>query len=435
MTAKILFSIMSLFFLTHANASNQSAFDIENVRCYQFRLEDNPESRADVTNLPIETWCYHKGKNSHDPLFVFNADSKEVKPETSFIVDEEGYITHGSLNAGIVTYHKVKASEFNPFSVPYTEPTNLKPSENPQISNSSAEEVFKVLIKQTQLKPFNFSLSESEVSVFAQASPIPWRGFWWPYKNLPLAFGPTSPLGKYDQYVLAHTSQPTNALGWERSHHFSHGIWWEGHCNGWAASAILRPQPTYSKIDSASGVVFTMADQKGILAETDYCAAVSFYGSRYRGRSTDDRFDVHPPLFHKTIMYYINSLHKTIVIDYHADPAVDNHPVTGYTMNIKKIDAHNFEVTAVLNFHKYDNRKTFPPGLAPMYTRTYRYTLQQNDRGEIVGGLWRSANPDFIWVPLGLKDCDSNNPFMKLDQVQNILNLPPAPGSPIVLFN
>ena len=435
MAAQFLVSIISLLFFTSAFADNQAAFDISKVNCYQFRLDQNPESRIDTKNLPTQTWCYHEGKSSHDPNFVFNYDGNTITPETSFVVDQEGYITHGSMNAGEVTYHRVKATDFNPFSVPFQEPKNLKPIERPQISDSNAESVLNTLVKQMSKPAATFTLKEGEASIFAQASTIPWRGFWWPYKNQTLAANENSPLAKYDRYVIANTNQPSGAKAWENANHRYTGVWWEGHCNGWAASSILRRQPTYPKIDSVSGVEFSVADQKGILAETDYCALTAFYGSRYRGRRTDDKFDIHPALFHRTIMYYIGFLRKPVVIDYRSDVAVDNHPVDGYTMNIVKTDATHFEVTATLNFHKYDNRRNFPPGLAPLYTRVYKYILQQNERGEIVSGVWRSANPDFVWVPMGIKDCNSNNPFMKLDQVQNILNLPPASGSPIVLFD
>ena len=434
MAAQFFISVFSILVSTLTFASNQATFDISKVNCYQFRLDQNPESRKDAPDFTTQTWCYHQGKSSHEPLFVFNIDSKSINPETSFIVDEEAFFIVFSLTAGVVTYPTLNSSDFNPCTIPYEEPKNLKPIEKPQILNSQGEAVLNILIKNMSKPAATFSLQEGEVSVFAQSSILPWRGFWWPYKNQTLAATANSPLGKYDSYVVAHTNQPSNAKGWENTNHRYTGVWWEGHCNGWAASSILRRQPSYPKVDSTTGIIFSIDDQKGILAETDYCAQTAFYGTRYRGRSTDDKFDIHPALFHKTIMYYLGSLSKPVVMDYRSDSPVDNHPVSGYTMSIQKIDDHNFEVTATLNFHKYDTKRNLPPGIAPMYTRVYKYTLQQNDRGEIVGGLWRSANPDFVWVPLGILDCNSNNPYMLLDQVQNILNLPPAVRFPLVLF-
>src|SRR5262249_43999970 len=150
---------------------------------------------------------------------------------------------------------------------------------------------------------------------------FPWRGYWWPFKGQSLA----GPLSRYDQFVAARTGSNPGSRAWEASHHYSTGIWWQGHCNGWAASALLRAHPSTAKRDRVSGVVFSVSDQKGILAEKDFCAAVAFFGHRENGLPTDDPYDIHPALFHQTLTYYIGQLHKPVAMDYHADPVIDNH--------------------------------------------------------------------------------------------------------------
>lgn len=432
MGAQILFSSITLLISAVGFAYNPIAFAEKNVSCYQFKM-DTGETKAGNIKPHIQTWCYHQGVSAKDPLFVFNADQPEIKPETSFIVDAEDYITHGSLLVGEVTFHKVKGNEFNPFPIPFREPKNLKPITLPRINSSSAESVLNTLSKQIIPQPSQFILEEGEFTAFEQASIMPWRGFWWPYKNQTLYGTQFSPLAKYDRFIQAR-GKSGGARGWESTHHRYSGVWWEGHCNGWAASSVLRSEPRFAKTDTLSGVTFSVADQKGILAEMDYCSISSFFGNRYRGRSTDNPRDILPALFHKTLTYYIGNLHKPVVIDYRPDVAVDNHPVSAYTMEITQVSPGTYNVTATLTFHKYDTKRNWPPGIAPRYTRVYKYTLNKNERGEITGGYWRSTNPDFIWVPLGLGDCSSNNPFMDLGLVQKILNLPPAAGSPVVIF-
>jgi hypothetical protein len=265
----------------------------------------------------------------------------------------------------------------------------------------------------------DFAVSEGR---FTEESNVkPWRGYWWPYKNQPLAGTSSAPLSKYDRFVKARTGISPGAASWERSHHVYSGIWWEGHCNGWAASSVLRKQP-HSVTDSRSGVSFTVSDIKGILAETDYCANVAFFGRRYNGRRGDNIKDILPGTFHRTLTYYIGSLKKPVAMDYHRDPAVDNHVVSGYTMDITKTGANTFRVTAVLTVHKYDGSRANTPGTAPRYTRTYKYNLTQNSDGSL-SGSWISTNPDFLWVPLSPADCGSNNARISHRRVAELLDL------------
>lgn len=420
---------------TPSFADTLVTFDANRVTCYEFQPMKVASVNDDDHETTLQKWCYHSGQASSDPLFVFNADRPKISSELSFTVDIDGFMTHGSLLSGQITFHKVKASEFNPFSVPYKEPKNLKKIPTPEISLESAEAVLKTLTQSIFLKPSSFILNEGHYAAFQQAETLPWRGFWWPYKTQRLSKSPTSPFAKYDKYVQNKTGAASIAQAWENANHKYNGVWWEGHCNGWASSSILRPEPRVSKKDPVSGVTFSVADQKGILSETDYCAVTSFYGKRNRNRAGDDSRDIYPALFHKTLTYYIGKLRKPVIIDYRSDPAVDNHPVSGYQMSIKKINDSSFEVTAILNFHRYDNRPNFPPGIAPLYTRTYKYTLNYNALGEITGGVWLSKNPDFMWVPLGIRDCGSNNPHISHEITQEILNLPSVAGSPIVIFD
>lgn len=383
------------------------------TRCYLFEMDTPARDSHDSTRR--ERWCYQEVESgAGDSLFIFNADEEEVKPELSLLTNADGTVTHGSLLADEVTFHRVKGSEFNPFPVPLR-----RPEQSPSaglLSLGAQLSAARVLGELARARPATIDLGVEEGPQAAQARQ-PWRGFWWPYKNFTM--GPV--LSKYDRYVAARTGSSPGSYGWERSHHVYEGVWWEGHCNGWAASSILRSQPTIARTDSATGLVFSVSDQKGILAEHDYCARASIYGKRYRGGG-DNIWDMDPALFHNTILYYIGRLGKPIAMDYRRDNAVDNHVVSGYGMQIVRTSPTTLSVITTLRVHKYDTKMSSVPGIAPAYTRVYKYELKQ-DGGRTVGGRWLSNNPDFLWAPLGPTNCKRGGSELQENYVQAILRM------------
>jgi hypothetical protein len=97
-------------------------------------------------------------------------------------------------------------------------------------------------------------------------------------------------------------------------------------------------------------------------------------------------------------------------------------------MKIKKIAADRYAVTTKIRIHKYDKARSSTPGEAPLYTRTYSYRLTEKPDGTYTGS-WTSTNPDFLWVPLAIADCNSNNPRINHDYIQQILDLPAVANS------
>jgi hypothetical protein len=95
-------------------------------------------------------------------------------------------------------------------------------------------------------------------------------------------------------------------------------------------------------------------------------------------------------------------------------------------MDIQRTGTNRYKVTAKLNVHRYDSSRIEQPGIAPEYTRTYRYTLITDDSGTPTGGSWISTNPDFLWVPLAPTTCSQNNPHMDEGYTAEILDLPAA---------
>lgn len=391
------------------------------TNCYKFNVTDQPTAEARIEPR-TETWCYEtiEGKQ----LYVYNADGDKVKPELAVLVEPDGVITHGSLIAGQTKIHRIQTAEFNPFSVPLHEPVQMATVSElvtlPLLD--SAKEVLDLFLSQRNLVPLNQMLIEPG-STTANANK-PWRGYWWPYKGLPLSGNSASPMAKLDRFVTNRTGSNPGSARWENTHHVSHGIWWEGHCNGWAASSIIRAEPRYTRWDSVTGLSFSVSDIKGLMAEDDYCVNTAFFGHRYNGRAGENINDVDPLTFHRTLTYYIGQLGKAVAMDYRRDPPVDNNVVSSYTMSITNESATAVGVRAVLTIHKYDGFRTNNPGVAPSYQKTYSYVLYKNSAGAYTGGAWRSGNPDFLWVPLSPASCSRNNQRLPKEWVQAVVNLP-----------
>jgi hypothetical protein len=404
--------IILLLLLVFTAAVNAEA----TTSCY--RITKPAADASSLMAMHSEVWCYEPVEYPAGSLYIYNADNQTVRPELALILEADGMITHGSMLADKVTVHRVHSSEFNPFGVPLEEPKDITPlfMYKDAIFTESADRVFSFLfaepsaIEDLAIQPGHFT---------ASATYKPWRGFWWPYKGQPMSGNATSPLAKYDRFVQAHGGGNPGAAAWENSHHRFKGVWWEGHCNGWAGSSILRREPSSAKTDPDSGIVFSVSDQKGLLAEADYCVSSVSFGTRYPGGSISD---VDPATFHKAITYYIGRLGKPIATDYRRDAVVDNHSFSAYKMDIVRNGGGSYSVTTTLTMHKYDSSRINVPGSAPTYIKTYRYTLREGADGRL-SGAWLSDNPDFLWVPLGLADCARNNPGVSHRWVEQILNL------------
>lgn len=392
--------------------------------CYKFVFSENPEASTGIVTRS-EVWCYQRLSNPLGGLFIFNADGPEVKSELALLVEPDGVLTHSSLLNGEVSTHRVQTRQFNPFSVPLEEPqgiTMMQVLPGDEAFFQSADEVLGLFLSQSiQIQVEDMTVKEGLWQ--ASARTLPWRGYWWPHRNQPLSGSSSSPLAKYDRYVSARTGSSPRAVAWENANHRYTGVGWAGHCNGWAASSVLRKEPTIARRDATSGETFSVSDQKGLLAEIDYCSHVAFFGKRYRGRASDNIRDISPAVFHQTLKYYIGDLGKPVAMDYRRTTPVDNHIISGVSMDVKKTSTNTYSVKTTLTVHRYDKSRTNTPGVAPRYIRTYSYTLRENPNGNIVSGSWLSDNPDFLWVPLSPSDCSSNNPRLDGKRVEAILKM------------
>lgn len=387
--------------------------------CYLFKpgsVEAVPLA-TESTLTDAETWCYQTVTTPKAGTLIYNVTQGSVKPELTLFVGSDGFVVHSSLLDGKLTTHRVKASEYNPFSVPLEEPhIGQRMSVGLSDSTVKAAQANLSALMASEQTDTTVAISEGQFSV--QASVLPWRGYWYPQRGQTIA----PSLRKYDAYVKARTGVNPNTVGYERRHHGWTGEVWEGHCNGWAAAAILNVEPQKPKTDPISGITFSVLDQKALLMERDFCVTHTFFGSRYRGEG-DNMSDIRPASFHKTLVYYIGQLKKPVATDYRRDATVDNAVISGYDMTVKKTGSRTYRVTTIVRLHHYDKKKITSTGIAPSERRTYRYNLKVNDVGEIIGGSWLSGNPDFLWVPLSSVACSKNNQKLQSTVIEEILNM------------
>ena len=139
------------------------------------------------------------------------------------------------------------------------------------------------------------------------------------------------------------------------------GSWW-GHCNGWAAAAILTNEPTESidvTVGDGVGVTFTTADIKGLLTEAHYSTNSRFYGERYNGEE-DDMSDLSPSAFQKLINFYIREQGVSLVFDTEAKEAVWNFPAYAVDVDMTETTASNAYDLINVNTADLDTLDTLP---------------------------------------------------------------------------
>lgn len=141
------------------------------------------------------------------------------------------------------------------------------------------------------------------------AAKYPWSGWWWPASNQasgPRMFDPDGPLSKYDRFVSSLGKPNPRTTDWERSEIFFAGLNWAGHCNGWAAAALLEPEPSAPRV--VNGVTFTVGDQKGLLS------SYHFADSALWGVGGDQ--DLGPADFHRTLTSWLSTERKGMVFTF-----------------------------------------------------------------------------------------------------------------------
>lgn len=268
----------------------------------------------------------------------------------------------------------------------------------------------------------SFKLTQNGREV-AIVKPYPWSGWYWPRANTPLA----KVMGKYDDFVEARTGRNPGAKAWERKNH-RNGPEWSGHCNGWSAAACLEAEPREPK--TVDGFTFTVGDQKGLLSEQYMDCYYQFYGTRANHDAPYDP-DILPHHFHRLLLENLKEKQIPVVIDADAGEAVWNYPAYAFestwTVNAAKSQASVETKLYLAN----DNVAADYLGTAG-FIKTYKYTLDLNPAGEVIGGKWGRGtgknHPDFVWVPTADSPAGSwENPNIDPVIIRSIIH----PGSPL----
>lgn len=157
-----------------------------------------------------------------------------------------------------------------------------------------------------------------------------------------------SPMDKFAlvEYLSRNPYQnPFYLSAWEILNSYNPGgeSWW-GHCNGWAAAAILTHEPREPQSVTAKGqeIEFTTADLKGLLTESHYSTQSQFYGERYNGED-DDISDLTPAHFQSLVSFYLHDQGVPFVFDTTAAEAVWNFPVWEASIKADKTDTTDSE--------------------------------------------------------------------------------------------
>lgn len=260
-----------------------------------------------------------------------------------------------------------------------------------------------------------------------------------------------SPSEKYDLLVGdTKFSLTRRMLMTARNHSINGEIEpWIGFCNGWAAAAVALPRPKHSvsamAMDGKTLIEFHPSDLKAL---GTLLWATGFFQTRSAGSlcressiernpenyrsSTQSCFDTNPATFHLAIVNQIAIARRAMIIDTEPGLQIWNHPVHRYsyryfnpstdefdTLERSKINLIDFkndrfsstrtvetkyvvgvEMNVTFIFHskpsvafvdgEESDEKRFP---------IYRYDLELDESGKIVGGEWHSRiHPDVIWI-------------------------------------
>ena len=424
-------SVLAALFMPNFPAAPAKA-DSQQTQCYSL---PNVVPYSDEITATTSVWCY-RGLDDGSRIVFAPGRRGKPKPELTIVISKDGIAEHSSLNAGRLTRHRFKASGWNPFGIPLDPPADgvrvpLPTGPMTAETDDGIDAVLRTIggAPPAEGEDLPFSAVVEVGSFRSKATYMPWRSYWYPHRARSLYKEAASPMEKYDRFVARRIGMSPRAAEWERKVHPPRAVGWAGHCNGWSAASIMRPEPTKPITDPFTGITFTVADQKGLWLEADYCAKSAYFGYRNFGDGIDG--DIRAADFHNAIVYYLGVLKKPLVMDLMANAPVENRVVSGFSMNVTRTGARVFRVETQLTIHAYDKKPNDEVGPAGVFRRTYRYLLEVDEEGKPIVGQWLSYHPDFLWVPLAYEECESKNPVVHEAWLTEIQRLAERPSNPL----
>jgi len=230
-----------------------------------------------------------------------------------------------------------------------------------------------------------------------------------------------SPAEKYDLY-LGNYDYPTVKRVWGETRKGASS--WHGICHGVSPSSLNHPEPKTVTVYNPDGIEITFysSDVKALLAY--YYAKISdsktiqvgkrcFINGRIPFlRNTDGCTDVNPGSLHIIMANKLGITKTGFIADMDRYSQVWNHPAIKFESKVLRtstnIDrkAAAGTVKKVLVRSKVTYSATINPQETPVIgtskakydTRTYKYWLDLDSKGLILGGEWESKDrPDFLW--------------------------------------
>lgn len=231
-----------------------------------------------------------------------------------------------------------------------------------------------------------------------------------------------SRLSPAEKYAILVGDEQYDLVDYERWRSDPNRPGWDHLCNGWAATALnyLEPRAVTLKSEAGIDVPFGSSDIKALLnfnQASCYAPMVSV-GERCdedfaspSAKKTDPKCrDVNPGSFHIILSNYIGIQNLGFVADLDVDAAVNNRPVYAYESKIVSTQEHPSEGASPGTEHEvilettiHVTGKSAPAWNATEHqeaeVRVYRYRLEINHAGEILGGEWlQLEHPDFLWM-------------------------------------
>lgn len=275
------------------------------------------------------------------------------------------------------------------------------------------------------------------------------------YENNPVekliankAFDILAPSEKYD-FILGFKNKELTERNWAEGKYYQDNSGkvesWMGLCHGWAAAAIILPEPkkTLNIEVDGNNVPLFVSDIKayGTLLYANGEFETRFIGGRCNTKSPKldnierpiepDCLDNNPGTWHLAVVNQLGVFNRSMVIDATYDYQVWNQPLASYSygyFNVKNKKPTKLLESAVVKVSEWSKdpyKKVRSPKaeyivgieMAIEYVRenspnrdenqevftqevVYEYDLELDKDYKIIGGEWRTLNhPDFLWVP------------------------------------
>lgn len=213
---------------------------------------------------------------------------------------------------------------------------------------------------------------------------------------------------------------------------------WEGLCHAWAPAALIFQEPQAVTLKNSAGleISFGASDVKALLTYLMHYSSSEggFLGQRcdlkfseyltaiYEGRLTEEEYknlknsaacrDLNAGSFHVVLSNQIGRLNEGFVADVTRDHEVWNQPVYKFESRVVEEKAGASPGAAFgtvreisLETTMYYAGETTPhwevnAGTFNEASKTYRYRVELNAQGTVIGGEWLDdERPDFFWEP------------------------------------